>query len=353
MFQLVHLRATAPRFDEGALAAFQTQQRAFLASIGANPAGALQDTLQRTLFGDHPRRLRFAQQLDAVGALTTAQLDRVYRDRFADLSDATFTVVGATDVPTVQRLAETYLATLPGGGRDDAWRDVYPDLPSGTIEKAVYKGAAPQSQVILLFHGDFASTPETRRRIDGLAGVMSIRLREKIREELGGVYGIQAQAVTSERPDQTYQFIVAFTCDPQRVDELSAAVRAEIAAVIAERPERGAGLDGAGAGAARARDGPRTEPVLALAPRRRLHVGRHPRARAHHGLRRPRRRDDGPHGAGRRRALPRPHRRPRARRPLPRVDGACRAVRGWARWFVPLRPSPQPHPPVVTLCGQT
>ena len=236
MFQLVHLRATAPRFDEGALAAFQTQQRAFLASIGANPAGALQDTLQRTLFGDHPRRLRFAQQLAAVNALTTAQLGRVYRDRFADLSDATFTVVGATDVPTVTRLAETYLATLPGGGRDDAWRDVFPDLPNGTIEKAVYKGAAPQSQVILLFHGDFASTPETRRRIDGLAGVMSIRLREKIREELGGVYGIQAQAVTTERPDAVYQFIVAFTCDPQRVGELSAAVRAEIAAVIADGP---------------------------------------------------------------------------------------------------------------------
>ena len=42
--------------------------------------------------------------------------------------------------------------------------------------------------------------------------------------------------MTTERPDAVYQFIVAFTCDPQRVGELSAAVRAEIAAVIADGP---------------------------------------------------------------------------------------------------------------------
>lgn len=236
LFQWLHLLATAPRVEPGAVTAFQNQQRAVLANIGASPVGALQDTLQRALYGDHPRRPTFARTLAAVNALTPEQVERVVRSRFADLSGAVFTVVGATDVATVQRLAETYLATLPASGVPSTFANVYPSFPSGAVDKVVYKGVAPQSQVVLVYHGDFAATPATQRRMSALADVLSIRLREKIREELAGVYGIQAQAVTATRPDTTYRMIVAFACDPQRVDELTAAVRSEIAAVIATGP---------------------------------------------------------------------------------------------------------------------
>ncbi len=132
-------------------------------------------------------------------------------------------------MPTLTTLAQTYLGTVPGGSRDDAWQDVFPDLPGGVITKTVYKGEAPQSQVLMLFHGPMPEyTPENRLALQATADVLSIKLREELRENRGGVYGVQVQASTDDVPDSTYQMIVFFVCDPQRADELATAVREEI-----------------------------------------------------------------------------------------------------------------------------
>ncbi len=234
LFQLVHLYFTQPRVDADALAAFQNSQRAFLANRSATPIAALQDTLQAALFGNHPRRQ--TPTVADVDALTSDGVLALYRDRFADASDFTFTFVGAFDVPTLTLLAQTYLGTLPTLPRDDAWRDVFPHLPGGAIEKTVYKGAAPQSQVVTIFHGPLAYTPENRIRLRLMADVLSITLREDLRENRGGVYGVQVQSNTSDVPDSTYQVVVFFVCDPQRVGELTGAVREQIAALKADGP---------------------------------------------------------------------------------------------------------------------
>ncbi len=227
LFQLIHLYTTQPRVDADALVAFQNQQRAFLANRSAQPIAALQDTIQVALFGNHPRR-RTPTVAD-VDALNVDETRVIYEDRFSDASDFVFTFVGAFDVPTLTTLAQTYLGTLPGARRDDTWLDVYPDLPEGVIEKTVYKGSAPQSQVLMLFHGEMEDfTAENRLALRAMTDVLSVKLREELRENRGGVYGVQAQAVTDDVPDKVYQVIIFFVCDPQRVDELTAAVREQI-----------------------------------------------------------------------------------------------------------------------------
>jgi zinc protease len=234
LFQLIHLYVTAPRVDAGALAAFQNQQRAFLANRGATPGGAFQDTLVQALYRGDPRRA--VPTVAQVDALTPDALLRLYRERFADVSDMTFTFVGNFEVDRLTRLAQQYLGTLPGGGRDDQYRDVYADVTPGVVSKSVYKGVAPQSQVALIYHGPFQYNRENRQRLAALEDVLSMRLREKIREELSGVYGVQVQSSASARPDTSYQFVVVFVTDPQRVDELTAAVQAEIRAVQESGP---------------------------------------------------------------------------------------------------------------------
>ncbi len=234
LFQLIHLYATAPRVDAGALAAFQNQQKAVLANRGATPGGAFQDTLIRALYRGDPRRA--VPTAAAVDALTADRLLALYHDRFADVSDMTFTFVGNFDVERLTRLAQQYLGTLPGGGRDDRFRDVYADVTPGVVTRAVYKGVAPQSQVVLLYHGPFTYNRESRQRLSALESVLSIRLREKIREELSGVYGVQVQASADPRPDTSYQVAVVFVADPARADELAAAVQAEIRALQENGP---------------------------------------------------------------------------------------------------------------------
>ena len=64
--------------------------------------------------------------------------------------------------------------------------------------------------------------------LNAAAEMLNIRVRERVREELGGAYAINAYVNTQLLPDPEYQIVVIFGSDPNRVDELFGEVEAEI-----------------------------------------------------------------------------------------------------------------------------
>ena len=226
MFQLIHLYFTMPRSDSAALGMLQNQFRAVLANRSSNPDAVFQDSLQAAMYGNHPRR-----RLPTIQMVNDMRLDeaaRIYRERFADASDFTFIFVGNVDVSQITWLSEMYLGTLPTINRTESWRDVAPDPPSHIVEKIVQKGVGDQSQAVLVFHGPFQFDRIHRHRLRFTSEVLNIMLREELREELGGVYGVSTQASSSGQPDSTYTVFINFSCDPNRVDELITAVFQQI-----------------------------------------------------------------------------------------------------------------------------
>ena len=234
LFELVHLYFTAPRADSDALEAYQTRFRASIENRALTPESALSDTLIATLYGDdHRYQPATLAQIDSLDLQTALGL---YQDRFADAGDFTFIFTGNFNPDTLKTLAQTYLGTLPATDREETYRDLAPDLPEGTIEKTVEKGLGERSQAVMLFHGPFDYNQETRQRIRALADVLRIELREELREERGGVYGVSVSASPAGRPDPSYRFQISFTCDPARADELTEAVLAEIEQIKEEGP---------------------------------------------------------------------------------------------------------------------
>ena len=61
-----------------------------------------------------------------------------------------------------------------------------------------------------------------------MAGVLRTRLREVLREELGGTYSVGVGTTLRWRPESRYRLTISFGSDPDRVDELLDAVYAEI-----------------------------------------------------------------------------------------------------------------------------
>ncbi|MEM9665421.1 MAG: insulinase family protein [Bacteroidota bacterium] len=234
LFQLVHLYATAPRLDSAAVSVFTNQFRAFLTNRSAAPESALQDTVLATLYGDELRyQLPTLADLEMLDARVA---DRFYRDRFADLGDFAFTFVGNFNPDTLTALAQHYLGTLPTTGRTETWRDIAPALPGGVVEKTIYRGLADRSTVLMLFYGDLPFDRVSRHRLRTLSTVLSTRLREVLREDLGGVYGVNVGATPAGEPREVYQLTISFTCDPARVDELRAAILDEVRQLQAEGP---------------------------------------------------------------------------------------------------------------------
>jgi len=226
MLQLVHLYFTAPRRDSSAFLAFTTKAKAALANRGLSPQAAFQDTLQVTLAQHHPRERPITSE--RVDEIRLDQALAFYRDRFADASDFTFVFVGNVSPDSLRPLVERYLGSLPAAHRKETWTDRGVVPPKGVVTREVRKGIEPKSETRIVFTGPFEYTAANRHAIRSLADVLSIKLREQLREELGGTYSVVVSASPSRIPRPEYAFTIGFGSAPERADQLTRAVFAQI-----------------------------------------------------------------------------------------------------------------------------
>ncbi len=235
LFQIIYMRFTAPRVDAVALEAFLTQGRASLANREATPGFQFNRRLTEVRWQDHPRR-----QTQTVESLDDWDAERsfaFYQDRFADASDFAFFFVGTFDLETMRPLVERYLASLPSIGREETWRDVGVRHVEGAVNEEVRAGIEPQSQTRIYFTGPFEQTREQRVILPAMGLVLQNRLRDVLREDLGGTYGVGVGASQSSRPTDRYTITINYGSDPERADELAEAVFAEIEKLQAAPPE--------------------------------------------------------------------------------------------------------------------
>jgi zinc protease len=234
MFQLLYLQFTAPRLDSTALAAFEAAARTNLANRAASPAAAYQDSMRAVLSQHNPlARPITVAMIDSIDAARSLAF---VHDRFADASDFTFVIVGAFTPDSIKPLVERYLGGLPSIGRKEKGRDLGIRPPTGVVRKMVYAGTEPKSETRLFFNGPAEFSPETDYLLGSLSDLLELRLTQKLREQLGGTYGVNVGASLSREPAGNYQLAIAFGSAPERVGELTKAVFDVIESVKKDGP---------------------------------------------------------------------------------------------------------------------
>jgi zinc protease len=104
------------------------------------------------------------------------------------------------------------------------------------VEKVVRKGVEPKSQAAIVYTGPFQYDQAHRIVIRALGSVLDTRLRETLREDLSGTYGVSASPNYTKVPTERYTFQIAFGCDPKRTDDLVKSVFRVIDALRADGP---------------------------------------------------------------------------------------------------------------------
>ena len=226
LFQMTYLYFVQPRLDEPAVGAYMNRVKAFLQNFKVSPEATFQDTVSVTLANYHFRARPMTPEL--LDEVNPERSFTIFKDRFADASDFVFFVVGAVEVAELRPLVETYLAGLPDKDRNEAWKDVGIHHPEGRIEKVVRKGVEPKSAVQLSMNGPFTWNEKERFDFNALIEVLRIKLREVLREDKGGVYGVGVRGSASKYPRAEYAIRINFGCAPERVDELIDAVNLQM-----------------------------------------------------------------------------------------------------------------------------
>ena len=225
LFQLIHLYMTQSRVDPVALDQYLDDELAYASDPSIEPGYAEYKALLDARYDDPTFLLPTVESLNSV---TADDIDRVFRDRFGDASDFSFAFSGDFDRDEVVDLARRYLGTLPVTGRSESVDYVEPPPPPGVVAEQTAAGEGEQASVSLLY-----TAAASADRADDVAArvvqeVISNRLTDTIREELGDSYSPFAVVEVGSGSAPNAQVYISNTTGADLVDEVEAAVLAQL-----------------------------------------------------------------------------------------------------------------------------
>jgi zinc protease len=217
-FELLYAYFTEPRKDSSIFQVIKQNIAVSLANKSKDPSSVFGDTIQYIMSSYNPRRRPFT--IDRIDELNLDHAFDFYKDRYADASDFIFTFVGNFSMDSIKPLIEKYIASLPSNGRKETGKDVGIRYPLGIVTKTVYKGQENKSSVRLNFTGNVVYNDVDDTQLSQLCKALEIKLREVLREDQGGVYGVGVSGGISREPFGTYNITISFGCAPENVEKL-------------------------------------------------------------------------------------------------------------------------------------
>ncbi|WP_352421689.1 insulinase family protein [Proteiniphilum sp.] len=237
MMQLLWLNFTDVRNDDEAWQSLAGRLKGILPTLLNNPDFVFADSLMNTIYMRNPRfSLPTLQEIETADYGTLLDL---YRSRFENTGNFTFTFVGNISPEELKPLVEQYIASLPGttsgsqppreiATRQGACRNHF-SLPMET----------PKASTAIIYTGEMAYTPENIIKLDALGQLFRMEFTEKIREEEGGTYGVRVHQEAEKLPREGFTLQFQFDTDPARRDGLVEAMDNITAGIRQKGPDAG------------------------------------------------------------------------------------------------------------------
>jgi zinc protease len=226
LFELLYLRASQVKLDPPAVKATLSKYRTYLANQENDPEAVFWREVGNAAFDGSPYfKTLDAADVDAVNPEACLALLK----KALNPADYVFVFTGNIDVGTLKRLVLTYLASIPAG--EESWVDwTDAGIPyKRDVDESLNKGKDDKSIVYLAHMGEGVYSEKGGATADVLTEYLNVLFNDKIREKLGGVYSIYADASLSPLPSPTaFSIQVSFPCDPNNAEKLIAEVEAEI-----------------------------------------------------------------------------------------------------------------------------
>jgi len=221
--QLLYLNFTGVRKDQPAYSSFVTRTKGILTNFSSNPMVAFSDSIMSSMYMNNSRgRFICEKDMDAADYDTMLKL---YTERFANAGKFVFTFVGNVKPEELKPLVELYIASLPSTTDKSTFNAKVMPVRKGKFNNNVIRPMeTPKATTGIIYSGKLKYTLENKIQLDALKQILDIVLTDKIREKLGGTYGVHVSTELEKTPEESFDIQLMFDTDPDRRVELVKAI---------------------------------------------------------------------------------------------------------------------------------
>lgn len=236
LLELVYLYFTQPRKDPQAFKNLMEQQQEFLTNAHVNPMLAYNDTLHKVAYATNRMASMDKEQLKRVNY---NRIMHIYKELFANAANFKLILTGNIDINKLRPLLCQYIATLPSNNTKETIGTYEPKLVDGKKTYIFHKKqTTPTAITTIVIKGKMEYNNRNELLMDAIGQLLRIVYTEKVREDKGGTYSVQASGNLQHHPNDEALLRIAFQTDPQKYNDLIPIVYKELEKMATEGPSQ-------------------------------------------------------------------------------------------------------------------
>ncbi|NOQ34807.1 MAG: hypothetical protein GQ569_02815 [Methylococcaceae bacterium] len=223
-FELIYLTFTQPRFEDNIFTNYKRDLNKNLEAKKSRPIALYYEELTDFFYKKHLRVRSFRTKAE-IESLKIKNFKKIYQSHFNNAADFTFVFVGDINQQDFEKNISHYLASLPITSKPaEHYKDLKINPREGSHSFIRKNNPEDRSDVVLLLTK--ASDFSLRKSMiaGAVSHIVSIKLKDLIREEKSSVYSIGLNSVINRVPKAKFFAISSFTCDPKKTSEVIALV---------------------------------------------------------------------------------------------------------------------------------
>jgi M16 family peptidase len=236
LLELVYLYFTQPRKDPQAFKNLMEQQQEFLTNAHVNPMLAYNDTLHKVAYATNRMASMNKEQLKRVNY---NRIMHIYKELFANAANFKLILTGNININKLKPLLCQYIATLPSNNAKETIGTYEPKLVDGKKTYIFHKKqTTPTAITTIVIKGKMEYNNRNELLMDAIGQLLRIVYTEKVREDKGGTYSVQASGNLQHHPNDEALLRIAFQTDPQKYNDLIPIVYKELEKMATEGPSQ-------------------------------------------------------------------------------------------------------------------
>lgn len=229
LMELLYMTMTDVTITEDEFKSLQSKFAGILRNQESNPQYQFSRDAMKSLIGN-PRSLPITSA--DVEAANRENILKIIHSMTTNAADFKFIFVGNIDMAAFRPLVEQYIATLPANAKKAATKimeDPTMEVRDGKINDTyTAKMETPQTTVVIMATGTLDYTPKNVQVASVVGQILSKRLLDTVREDMGAVYSIGASCRMSRQAGKNVSLSTQFPMKPELKQEVLDFIAAEI-----------------------------------------------------------------------------------------------------------------------------